>query len=66
MADFSVYIKLKDDTGLIFDCTTNETEVSINNVMHTNQLSKMSKVSRWERNYNHYAGPDFSSLDERV
>ena len=66
MADFSVYIKLKDDTGLIFDCTTNETEVSINNVMHTKELSKMSKVSRWERNYNHYAGPDFSSLDERV
>ena len=59
MADFSVYIKLKDDTGMIFDCTTNETEIAINNVMHTTELSKMSKVSRWERNYNYYAGPDF-------
>ena len=66
MADFSVYIKMKDETGLIFDCTTNETEVAINNVMHTTEFSKMTKLSRWERNYNHYAGPDFQSLDERV
>ena len=59
MADFSVYIKMKDDLGLIFDCTTNETEIAINNVQFTNELSKMNKMSRWERNYNHYAGPDF-------
>jgi len=26
----------------------------------------MVKVSRWERSYNYYSGPDFSSLDERV
>lgn len=64
MADFSVYVKLKDDTGLIFDCTTQETEVAINNVQHTTELSKMRKLSRWERNYNYYAGPDFQSLDE--
>jgi len=66
MADFSVYVKLKDDTGLIFDCTTQENEVAINNVQHTTELLKMRKLSRWERNYNYYAGPDFQSLDERL
>ncbi len=66
MADFSVYIKLKADTGLIFDCTTNETQISINNVQYTEELSKMSKTSRWERSYSYYSGPDFQSLDERL
>jgi hypothetical protein len=66
MADFSVYVKMDGNTGLVIDCTTQDTEVAINNVMHTTELSKMMKISRWERSYAYYAGPDFSTLDERL
>jgi|JI9StandDraft_2_1071091.scaffolds.fasta_scaffold525083_1 Mitochondrial glycoprotein len=66
MADFSVAIQTKGEAGLIFDCSTNDTEVTIQNVMYTEDVPKMMKVSRWERSYNFYAGPDFASLDERL
>ena len=66
MADFSVFVRFNGETGLVFDCTTQDTEVAINNVMYTEELSKMMKISRWERSYAHYAGPDFATLDERL
>jgi len=34
--------------------------------MHTEDLEKMKKVTRFERGYYHYAGPEFTSLDERL
>jgi complement component 1 Q subcomponent-binding protein len=68
MCDFSVYVQSPTDenSGMIFDCVTHDTEVSVNNVQYTTELSKMKSLSRWERGYNYYAGPDFSSLDERL
>ena len=66
--DFQVLIgsQKKDGSGLIFDCTSTDTEVAINNVQFAEDMNKMSKVSRFERGYYHYAGPDFTSLDERL
>ena len=66
MVDFSVYVKHKGDSGVVFDCSTNDQEITIQNVQYTDEISRMMKVSRWERSYNHYAGPDFASLDERL
>ena len=66
MADFCVYVRVNGETGLIFDCTTQDTEIAINNVQHTTELSKMMKISRWERNYTYYSGPEYSTLDERL
>lgn len=66
--DFSVYIENpgKKDSGVIYDCTSNDTEISVNNIQFTSELEKMTKVSRFERGYYYYAGPDFSTLDERL
>ena len=67
LCDFSVYIhRPGSEKGLIFDCSTNETEISISNVMFTSEISKMRDTHRFERNFNYYNGPDFSSLDERL
>ena len=64
--DFSVYIEGKGESGLIFDCATNDTEVIVNNIQHAENLEKMTSVSRFERSYYNYSGPDFGSLDERL
>ena len=67
LADFSVMVyRDGSDSGLIFDCSTSETEISISNVMYTDEMDKMSKVTRFERSFIYYNGPDFNSLDERL
>ena len=67
VTDFSVFIyRDGSEKGLIFDCSTNETEIAISNVMFTGEMTKMRKLTRFERSFNFYNGPDFSSLDERL
>ena len=67
ITDFSVFVHRDgSDKGLIFDCSTNETEIAISNVMFTSEISKMKKLTRFERSFNYYNGPEFSSLDERL
>ena len=66
--DFSVFVysPIREQSGMIFDCTSMDTEVSINNVQFTTEMDKMRDVPRFERSFNHYSGPDFNSLDERL
>eukprot|EP00344_Euplotes_crassus_P012153 CAMPEP_0197004820 /NCGR_PEP_ID=MMETSP1380-20130617/25823_1 /TAXON_ID=5936 /ORGANISM="Euplotes crassus, Strain CT5" /LENGTH=235 /DNA_ID=CAMNT_0042423747 /DNA_START=50 /DNA_END=757 /DNA_ORIENTATION=+ len=65
--DFNVFIyRNGSEDGLVFDCTTAETEITITNIMHTNEISKMRDMHRYERSFNYYNGPEFSSLDERL
>jgi complement component 1 Q subcomponent-binding protein, mitochondrial len=67
LCDFSVYIfRDGSEEGLIFDCSTNETEITISNVMHTTQMTKMRDTHRFERSFNYYCGPEYNSLDERL
>ena len=67
MCDFTVFIyRNGSEDGLLFDCSTQETEISITNVMHTNEVSKMRDMHRYERSFNYYNGPEFASLDERL
>ena len=67
LCDFSVYVfRDGSESGLIFDCSTNDTEIAINNVMFTSEVSKMRDTHRFERSFNFYNGPEFNSLDERL
>ena len=67
MVEFSVVIRRDgSETGLLFDCASSETEISISNVAHSDQISKDVKTARFERNFCTYNGPDFNSLDERL
>lgn len=67
MCDFSVFIYREGaENGLIYDCSSNETEITISNVMFTSEMSKMRDLSRFERSFNYYNGPEFTSLDERL
>ena len=65
--DFSLFVQEgKTQKALIFDCTTVDTEISINSVMHTTKLEEVRKLSKFERSYSLYTGPEFNSLDERL
>lgn len=64
--DFSVFVEGKGESGLVFDCSTNDTEIVINNIQYGDDLEKITTQSRFERSYYNYAGPDFTSLDERL
>ena len=67
MCDFSVFVyRDGSENGLIYECSTNETEISINNVMFTSEITNMRNRTRFERSFNYYNGPEFSSLDERL
>ena len=48
------------------DCTSLDTEITYNNIMFTEEISKLKKMNRVERMINYYNGPDFTTLDERV
>ena len=43
-----------------------DTEVSFNTVLVTDDVSTQKTVHRFERQIKGYAGPDFSTLDERI
>ena len=66
--DFTVFISKKgnEKVGLIFDCSSVETEISINNIQYTEDMEKLKKMNRFDRGFEMYAGPDFNSLDERL
>ena len=65
--DFTVFIQDADvKGGLVVECTTMDTEISINNVMCVDDLAAVKKMERFERSLGMYNGPDFSVLDERV
>ena len=65
--DFTVYIRDKNaNKGLIVEATSMDTEIAYNNVLVASDMSKVVKMSRFERSMNEYSGPDFTTLDERI
>jgi complement component 1 Q subcomponent-binding protein len=50
----------------VIEATTMDTEISYNSVMISNDITEDKKVHRFERQMKGYAGPDFSTLDERI
>ena len=53
-------------SGLIVEATTVDTEINYNTVHVTNDVPSQKKIHRLERQIRNYAGPDFSTLDERI
>lgn len=64
--DFTIVVSSSDGSGLLVEATTMDTEISINNVMSTKDIKAQKSVNRYERSLKSYAGPDFSTLDERI
>ena len=51
---------------MIVEATSMDTEISINNVSISDDVSAVKNKHRFERQISGYAGPDFSTLDERI
>lgn len=63
-ADFTVIVKAKDGSGLLFDCVTQETTLNIYRVAYNKDIDGMLK--NFEKAGQSYLGPEFFSLDEKV
>ncbi len=63
--DFSVVIKNKDGSGLLFDCTSQDTELSIYHVAYNKNIDQLLKPNP-EKENPAYIGPTFENLDEKV
>ena len=55
-----------DTKGLVIEGTTVDTEINYNSVQVTNDINEVKQLHRLERQIKQYAGPDFSTLDERI
>ena len=65
--DFTVYIT--DSTGksgMVIEATTVDTEINYNSVQVSPNVAEQKSLHRLERQIKQYAGPDFSTLDERI
>ena len=65
--DFTIAIT--DGTGkvgLIVEATSMDTEINFSTVMVSQNVPEHMKLHRFERQMKQYAGPDFSTLDERI
>ena len=51
---------------MIVEVTSIDTEINYNSVLVTNDVDKQKELHRFERQMKTYAGPDFSTLDERI
>ncbi len=63
-ADFTVIVKSKDGSGLLFDCNSQETELNIYRVAYNKNIDDLTKDM--EKAARSYLGPEFMSLDEKV
>ena len=65
--DFTVFVQDHNAKGgLVVECTSMDTEISINNILSVDDLTAVKEMARFERSLGMYNGPDFSVLDERV
>lgn len=65
--DFTIFITDSGDgKGLVVEGTTVDTEINYNSVQVSNDVGEVKKLHRLERQIKQYAGPDFSTLDERI
>lgn len=65
--DFTILITdASGNKGLIVEATSMDTEINYNSVMTSDDVRENIKLHRFERQMRVYAGPDFSTLDERI
>ena len=64
--DFTIFISEGSNKGLVVEATSMDTEINYNSVMVSSNLDEQKKTHRFERQMKGYAGPDFSTLDERI
>lgn len=51
---------------MVVEATSIDTEINYNAVMVTEDVAQQKSLHRFERQMKGYAGPDFSTLDERI
>lgn len=51
---------------MIVEATTMDTEINYNAVQMSSNIAEDRKIHRFERQMRQYAGPDFSTLEERI
>jgi len=65
--DFTIYVSDKSGKkGLVVEATSMDTEISFNSITVSDDVSGEKSMHRFERQIKGYAGPDFSTLDERI
>ena len=65
--DFTIYITdASGKKGLVVEATSIDTEINYNAVMVSEDVAQQKALHRFERQMKGYAGPDFSTLDERI
>ena len=52
--------------GLIVEATSMDTEINYNSIMVSENVQEHASIHRFERQMRTYAGPEFSTLDERI
>ena len=63
--DFQVTIN-NSGKGLIFECSTANSEIQINNVVCSQDVKKSDRVTSFISSQKEYRGPDFDGLDEEL
>ena len=65
--DFTIFIfDANGKSGMVVEATSMDTEINYNTVSLSQNIPETRKVHRFERQMKFYAGPDFSTLDERI
>lgn len=65
--DFTIFItEAGSKNGMVVEGTTVDTEINYNSVLVSGDVSEQKSLHRLERQIKQYAGPDFSTLDERI
>lgn len=64
--DFQVMLKKSGDSkGLIYECSSVESEIHVNNVVYSDDIESADRETNYV-NKTSYRGPDFTTLDEKV
>ena len=65
--DFTIFIRdANGKSGMVVEATSMDTEINYNTVSLSKDIPETRKTHRFERQMKEYAGPDFSTLDERI
>ncbi|EGR30173.1 mitochondrial glycoprotein domain protein [Ichthyophthirius multifiliis] len=65
-SDFIVYIAKPNGKSMVFDCSSFESEIQVNQVNVVDNIEQHKAINRFERATTQYNGPDFNVLDERL
>ena len=65
-AEFQVLVRKSGSRkGLIYECTSVDSEVSVNNIVYNDDISNVERATTFG-NRHEYRGPDFPTLDEKL